>query len=110
MDEMAARHPPEKCFLFITTSNTFKFFYFDLQLFALNDVPPSVLAEIARKGGGQKLKQPAVMGQLHPDQPIFIVYFLLILPVLEIPPFVLAVVLADEGVPDVLADIETSGA
>jgi len=48
MYEMPTVQFPQKSFLFIRTHDTFQLLNLDVQLFALNNVPSGILAEIAR--------------------------------------------------------------
>lgn len=57
MDEMATLKPPQKYFSFIIASNTLKFLDFYIQFLTFNNIPSSILAEVAGKRRSQKMKK-----------------------------------------------------
>ena len=96
MNKMATRHPTQESFLPVITGNTLQFLYFYFQLLALHNIPSGIFAKIARKGSSQKLEQPSMAGQFHPNQTSLIIQFFLVFAILAVLPLFLGRALENE--------------
>lgn len=69
MYKVATSELPQKGLLLVVASYTFELLYFNIQLFALDDIPSGVFAEVAGERSSQKMKKPPPDWQLHFNEP-----------------------------------------